>query len=82
MRHGSSPVVKICMEFYLFPSIPTPMKLWAGYVNDVSVLFPNDHNQNYYFISLNVLSDSIEFTVEAIYDQKFQIVHILVRTFS
>ena len=67
----------LCMvifESQLVPNIPTPMKLWARYVDDIFVLFPNYHDHDDYLISLNMLFDSIQFTVEC--EQKFPFLDI------
>ena len=55
------------MEFFqsqLVPSLPTSIRLWARYFDDIFVLFPNDHDPNDFLTSLKLLSDSLKFTVE------------------
>ena len=71
------------MEFFLFqlvPNIPTLIKLWASYVDDMFVFFsPNYHDLNDYLISLNMLSDSIKFTIQLECEQNIPFLDILVR---
>ena len=51
------------------------MKLWARYVDDIFVLFPNDHNHNEYLV-LHTLSDFNKFSSE--FEQKLPFLDVLV----
>ena len=55
------------------------LKESGGIFNDTFVLFPVDHEHDDYLISLNMISDSINFTVEVKYKQKLTFLDILVR---
>ena len=63
----------------LVPNIPTPIKFWARFVDDIFVLFPSNHDHNDFLISLNILSDSIKFTDEVESERKLPFLDILVR---
>ena len=60
MENKLRPVVsRLWKEFLkslLVLNIPTLMKLYARYVDDIFWLFPNDHNPDNYLISLYMLS--------------------------
>ena len=43
------------------------------------MLFPNDHDHDHYLISLDLLSDSVNFTVEVECEKKLPVLDILVR---
>ena len=62
----------------LVSNIPTPIELWALYVNDIFVKFPNDHDHDDFLISLNMLYGSIKFTVEVEYMQNLPFLDIIV----
>ena len=68
----------LIFKFQLVPSILTPKSFWARSVDDIFVLIPNDLDHNDFLISLNMLSGSIEFTVEIEPEQKLPFLDILV----
>ena len=78
-----SPVVScLYMKFFetqLIPNLPTPINLWVRYIDDIFLLFPNDHDYDDYLRSLNMISDSIKFIVEVESEQKLPFLDILVR---
>ena len=82
MGNNLSPVVScLYMEFFesqLVPYIPIPIRLWARYVDDIFVLFPSDHDPNDFLASLNLIYNSIKFTVEEESEQKLPFLDILV----
>ena len=61
MGNNLSPVVScLYMEFFQFQlvsNIPTAMKLWTCYDDDIFMLVTNDHDHDDYILSLNMLSD-------------------------
>ena len=77
-----SPVLaNLYMEYFeseLLPSLSPQPSFWVRYVDDVLIMWPDQHNFQLFFNSVNSLANSIKFTTESEIDQRIPFLDVTV----